>query len=67
MENTKKQNSQFMRVKAAADHIGISLATIYRLEETDPDFPKKVRFTSRCCGFLRDDLDAYLIKKRDQN
>ncbi len=53
----------FLRLKDSAIHMGISLPTLWRLGETDPDFPKKIRITARCCGYLRSDLDAYLAKK----
>lgn len=56
--------SNILRLKSSAEHLSISLTTLWRLGETDPDFPPKIRLTSRCCGYFKSDLDAYLAVKR---
>ena len=59
-----QQLSNFLRMKESAQHMHISRATLWRLGEQDPDFPKKVRITARCCGYLKSDLDNYLELKK---
>lgn len=51
--------TQMLRLKQAADLLGVSLVTLWRLGETDPTFPKKIRITARCCGYRRGDLIAW--------
>lgn len=60
---TAQTTSQIMRPKQAAPYLGVSVTTLWRLEQTDPDFPRKVRFSARCVGFRQADIDAYLQKK----
>jgi predicted DNA-binding transcriptional regulator AlpA len=65
MMNKKKTNeSVFLRNKVAAEYIGVSGVTLWRLSENDPDFPKKIRMTKRCVGFRKSELDAYLELKK---
>jgi predicted DNA-binding transcriptional regulator AlpA len=63
-KENQNQNSDFIRIKSTAEHLGISTVTVWRLSENDPDFPKKIRITKRCCGFLKSELDAYLQLKK---
>lgn len=56
--------NEVLRLKHAAAYLGVSLPTLWRLGETDPDFPKKIHFSQRCCGYLRADLEAYLKVKK---
>lgn len=51
--------NEMLRLKGAATLLGISLVTLWRLGETDPTFPKKIRITSRCVGYRRGDLLAW--------
>jgi prophage regulatory protein len=64
LENTTSKNSGFLRNRLAAEYLNISEVTLWRLSETDPDFPKKIRITKRCVGFLEAELDAYLELKK---
>jgi predicted DNA-binding transcriptional regulator AlpA len=52
-----------LRLKEAAAYIGVSKPTLWRLESQDPDFPKKIRISSRCCVFRKADLRNWLISK----
>jgi prophage regulatory protein len=52
-----------LRLADAAEYMGFSTTTLWRLENTDPDFPKKIKFSARVCGFKVADIDAYLAKK----
>ncbi len=61
--STQTKQPAILRLKHAAAHCGFSTTTLWRLEQTDPDFPRKIRFSARVCGFRREDLDAYLQRK----
>lgn len=56
-----KQN--LLRLADAAAYLGISTVTLWRLGETDPQFPAKIRLSPRCCAYRKADLDAYLESK----
>lgn len=50
--------------KVAAESIGVSLASLYRLRAKDPTFPKPFKLTAGCVRFRADELDAWLESKR---
>ena len=52
-----------LRLKDAARYLGISRPTLWRLQQSDPNFPQVIRISSRCCLFRKTDLDAYLASK----
>ncbi|WP_105171230.1 helix-turn-helix transcriptional regulator [Pseudoalteromonas sp. T1lg24] len=54
---------QNLRLKDAANYLGISKVTLWRLGENDPLFPPKIRLTARCCVYRKADLDAWLASK----
>ena len=54
---------QLLRPKQAAEYIGVSVRHLYNLEESDSDFPRKIFFSSRCVGFRREAIDAWLQRK----
>lgn len=56
-------NTQIIRPTPLQKMLGVSATTLWRLENTDPDFPKKIRFSARCVGFRLSDVEAYLEKK----
>ncbi|WP_374728957.1 helix-turn-helix transcriptional regulator [Natronospira bacteriovora] len=53
----------FLRPKQAAKFLGCTLRTVHNLAESDPQFPRKIRVTSRMVGWLRSDLEQYLDRK----
>lgn len=55
--------SEHLRLAAAAKYLGISKVTLYRLGESEEKFPKKIHITSRCCVYRKSDLDAWLASK----
>ena len=57
--------TQIIRPKQAASLCGFSTTTLWRLENQDPDFPKKIRFTSRCVGFRLADIERWLADKAE--
>ncbi|KJS04341.1 MAG: hypothetical protein VR73_14730 [Gammaproteobacteria bacterium BRH_c0] len=66
MENTHRQEPALIRLSAVGPYLGVSRSTVYKLEATDPDFPTVIRFSKRCAGVRRPDLDLYLAKKIEQ-
>jgi len=60
---TQSTQTQVLRLKQAAAYCGFSTTTLWRLEQSDPLFPKKIRFSARVCGFRKGDLDRYLLEK----
>ena len=63
MTTNQNTESQILRLQDAADYMGFSTTTLWRLEQSDPIFPRKIKFTARVAGFRRKDLDAYLEAK----
>lgn len=55
--------TQLLRPQQAASYLGMSLRQLYKVAETDPDFPSKIVITRRCVGYRRDSLDAWLERK----
>ncbi len=55
-----------LRPPQLAEYLGMSLRSVYRLEETDPTFPRKVMFSPRCVGFRREAVDKWLEMKERQ-
>ena len=62
MRNATIDNTN-LRLKEASAYLGISRPTLWRLSETDPTFPKKIRLSARCCMYRKADLDAWLASK----
>lgn len=52
-----------LRLQDAANYLGVSRVTLWRLGENDPQFPAKIHITSRCCVYRKADLDAWLATK----
>ena len=49
--------------KQAAEMLGVSVTTLWRMEELDKDFPPRVQLTERRCGWRSSGLDEYIDKK----
>jgi predicted DNA-binding transcriptional regulator AlpA len=52
-----------LRPPARAKVGGISEATEIRLEQTDPDWPKRVFISPGLSGYLEHELDEFIAKK----
>jgi len=63
MSQQLKEVSAILRAAALCEYLGVSRTTVWKLEQTDPAFPRKVVFSSRCVGWRRADIDAYLAAK----
>lgn len=55
--------AKILRPKVAADYLGVSRRHLYHLAEFDPNFPRKIVFSSRCVGWSREALDEWLTAK----
>ena len=55
--------TNLLRPKDAAEYLKVSRTTLWRISETDPDFPRKITLTKRCVGWRKSDIDEYLKKK----
>lgn len=54
-----------LRPKEQAALIGLSRATLHRLEKNDPSFPKKIQLGIQAVGRLESDLLAWLESRRE--
>jgi prophage regulatory protein len=52
-----------LRPNEAAAYLGISRRQLYNVQSENPDFPPKIKLTSKCVGFRRADLDAWIASK----
>lgn len=52
-----------LRPAEACAYLGIGRTKLHYLSETDPTFPRKIRFSARCVGFLKESLDSWLVAK----
>jgi predicted DNA-binding transcriptional regulator AlpA len=48
------------RMPRAVHILGMSRSTILRREQTDNNFPKRLRLSPHCCGWLEHELIAWL-------
>lgn len=62
-EHTTVSRPAIMRLKEVAYYLQISLPTLWRMGEQDKSFPKKIRINTRCVGYRKTDIDAWLEKK----
>ena len=57
------ENRAVLRIREAAKYLSISRPGIYRLEERDPTFPRKIKFANRTAGYHKAAIDEWLEKK----
>ena len=62
-ETNRTQYPEILRPKVASQYTGLSRRCLYDLSERDPDFPRKLVFSSRCVGWRRESLDEWLAIK----
>jgi prophage regulatory protein len=53
-----------MSAKEVTEFLRISRSTLWRLEQTDPTFPRKLVLTCRKVGWFLDDLEEWLESKQ---
>ncbi len=56
----------FLRPKDACAFLGVSRGKLYVMSELDPTFPKKITISTRCVGWRREALEAWLLKKEQE-
>lgn len=61
MKNTTP--SVVLRPRQAADYIGMSLPSFWRLAKTDPTFPRTFKLSTNSTAVMRADLDRWLTDK----
>lgn len=54
-----------LTVEQACKELSLSEPTMRRYAKADPNFPQKVRLSVRRVGYLRRDIEAYLIRQRE--
>ncbi|NJD37373.1 MAG: AlpA family phage regulatory protein [Geobacter sp.] len=57
--------NRVLRPKEQAALIGLSRATLHRLEKSDPTFPKKIQLGMQAVGRMESDLLAWLESRRE--
>lgn len=63
IKQAESSKQAMLRPAAASKHIGVSRATLHRLSENDPTFPRKIVLSRRCVGYRTDALDSWLAQK----
>jgi predicted DNA-binding transcriptional regulator AlpA len=53
-----------MRPKQAAQYIGLSIATFWRIVKEDDSFPQPFKLAANSSAVMRADLDAWLESRR---
>ncbi len=66
MEKKNQAVNVLIRPRDACIYLGIGRTKLHLLHETDPTFPRKIRLSSRCVGWRREDIDAWLAQKAKQ-
>jgi len=56
----------FYRPSDACRYLGFCRSKLHKIAEQDPDFPRKIRLSSRCVGWRKQDLDAWLKVKAER-
>ena len=62
----KIEKAEILRPNQAASYLGMSRRHLYTISENDPDFPRKIVISTRCVGWRRESLDAWLLAKENQ-
>lgn len=52
--------------KNLPEEYGLNRVSAWRLEKSDPDFPKHVPMTETAIGFFRHELDWYYARRRQR-
>ncbi|MES1936625.1 helix-turn-helix transcriptional regulator [Salinisphaera hydrothermalis] len=61
--HTLKPWPAFIRISKGGDYLGMSRSMFNDFAQNDPSFPRKVKLSSRCVGYRRAALDAWLEAK----
>lgn len=66
MKSNTPHATAVLRPKDASAYLGFGRTKLHELHETDPTFPRKIRFSTRVVGWRKADLDAWLEQKARQ-
>ena len=58
------QNSPFFTIQEVSEFLGISISTINRLVK-EGDFPPKVKLSPRRMVFIKNDIEDWIINKKN--
>ena len=54
-----------LTIEQTCRDIGLSEPTMRRRAAVDPSFPRKIKLSTRRVGYLRSDVEAYLMRQRE--
>lgn len=54
-----------LSIEQACKEVGLSEPTMRRRAAIDPDFPQKIKLSTRRVGYLRRDIEAYLTRQHE--
>jgi predicted DNA-binding transcriptional regulator AlpA len=54
----------FMRLAEVARYLGVTKRHIYELQKQNADFPRKIALSSRCVGWKKEEIDAWLDTRK---
>jgi len=55
--------TDLLRPSQVAAYLNIHRVTLHRLNERDPDFPRKIKAGKRLCYYRKSELDAWLTSR----
>lgn len=56
---------QIARPKRAMELLGVARTTFYRMQKTDPNFPKPIKLSVRNSGYLITEIQDYIKQLSD--
>lgn len=60
---TTSEEIQIIRAKEVAKITGLAEPTLYKLENDDPTFPKKVQIGPKAIGWVKQEITNWVAKK----
>lgn len=57
---------RIIRTNEVLAKTGHTRSTFYRLQRTDPTFPRRVQLGPRCVGFFEHEVDAWISSVTEQ-
>jgi len=61
--NNKLPKSKIIRPKELANMLSISISTLYKMQDDD-QLPAKVKISSHAVGWLRSDIEEWLMSRK---
>lgn len=63
-KNRPKEQREILRPAKAAAFLGVSTATVYRWQQIDPTFPKRIHLGARSTGWSKSELQSWLSSRQ---